>query len=125
MKVKKLIKHFSRFDTPEERLLEAVFFTYTELPKEPYLGLAIGNDMAQQINERAISSQESQQIRRELFRDILLEDERYMPDIEEITEVATRFVLSLLVVEGPVKRNHKQTRDFLRRRLLPAVGMSL
>ncbi|MCB1616731.1 MAG: TetR/AcrR family transcriptional regulator [Pseudomonadales bacterium] len=121
----KLFRHFNRFKTPEERMLEAVFFTYKMLPKEPYLGLAIGNDMAQHINERAISAEESKVIRLALFSEILMQDKKYMKDIEEIAEVATRFVLSLLVVEGPCKRTDKETYSFLKRRLLPALGMTL
>lgn len=121
----KLFAHFNRFNSPEERMLEAIFFTWKHLPQEPYLGLAISNEMAQHINERAISSPESDEIRRALFRAILMDDKRYLKEVDEISEVATRFVLSLLVVEGPRKRNDRETRAFLKRRVLPALGMQI
>ncbi len=119
----KLFNHISQFDTPAERVIEAIMFTFKQLPKEPYLGLAVKNEMASYINERALASQESLEIRHALFAEILNHDSRYMPDIEEIVEVTTRFTLSLLIVDGGKKRNDKEMRAFLTRRLLPALGL--
>ena len=46
-----------------------------------------------------------------------------MEELDEVTEVATRFLLSLLTMQGNKKRNEKELRGFLERRLLPALGL--
>ena len=58
----KLFAHFNQFDKTEKRLVEAMAFTYENLPNEPYLGLAIKESMVGQLNKRALSSQESLQL---------------------------------------------------------------
>jgi len=121
----KLFKHFNKFEKPAERLLEAMMYSYQHLPKETYLGIAVGGEMARQVNERALSSKESHEIRLLLFGEILKHDQQYQSDMEEISEVSTRFLLSLLTVEGIKKRTQKEVKEFLSRRLLPALGMSL
>lgn len=119
----KLLEHVSQFSKNRERLLEAVLFAYKNMPKEPYLKLVKDADLANMINEQAITSPEGRAICRMLFQEILQHDPKYQNDLDEITEVATRFLLSLLLVEGAVKRNDKQMREFLEKRLLPATGV--
>ncbi len=118
----KLLAHINRFSSHRERLLEAVLFAYQNVPNEPYLKLVQDAGLAHMINEQAITSVEGRAICRALFQEILQHDPKYQKDLDEITEVTTRFLLSLLLVEGAEKRNHKQMREFLERRLLPAIG---
>jgi AcrR family transcriptional regulator len=118
----KLLEHIQHFSTPRERLLEAVLFAYKNVPNEPYLKLVQDAGLAHMINEQAITSPAGREICRGLFQEILQHRPEYQHDLDEITEVCARFLLSLLLVEGAVKRNEKQMRAFLERRLLPAVG---
>ena len=119
----KLLEHINQFSKNRERLLEGVLFAYKNMPKEPYLKLVKDAGLANMINEQAITSPEGRAICRMLFQEILQHDPKYQKDLDEITEVTTRFLLSVLLVEGAVKRNDKQMRDFLERRLLPATGV--
>jgi AcrR family transcriptional regulator len=119
----KLLNHINQFSTPRHRLLEAVLFAYKNMPQEPYLKLVKNAGMAHMINEQAITSAEGREICRSLFQEILQHDKKYQKELDEIVEVTTRFLLSLLLVEGAIKRNDKQMREFLEKRLLPATGV--
>lgn len=120
----KLLAHVNQFSDHRERLLEAVLFAWKNMPKEPYLKLVQDAGLAHMINEQAITSIAGRAICLALFEEILQHHPKYQKELEEITEVTTRFLLSLLLVEGAVKRNDKQMRDFLERRLMPALGMA-
>lgn len=120
----KLLAHINRFNSHRERLLEAVLFAWKNMPNEPYLKLVKDAGLAHMINEQAITSIAGREICRALFQEILKSDTKYQKELDEITEVTTRFLLSLLLVEGPIKRNDKQMREFLERRLMPALGMT-
>lgn len=120
----KLLAHVQQFNSHRERLLEAVLFAWKNVPKEPYLKLVKDAGLAHMINEQAITSTAGRDICRALFQEILQNDPKYQKELDEITEVTTRFLLSLLLVEGAVKRNEKQMREFLERRLMPALGLA-
>jgi AcrR family transcriptional regulator len=119
----KLLAHINRFSSHRERLLEAVLFAWKHMPDEPYLKLVKDAGLANMINEQAITSKEGRDICRALISEILQHDAKYKHELDEITEVTTRFLLSLLLVDGAVKRNDRQIRDFLEKRLLPATGV--
>lgn len=120
----RLLEHINRFRTHRERLLEAVFFAWKHMPNEPYLKLVKDAGLASMINQQAITSAEGRQICRAIFEEILEHDPRYQKELDDIVEITTRFLLSLLLVEGAVKRNDKQMREFLEKRLLPATGIA-
>jgi len=119
----KALAHINRFTTHRSRLLEAVLFAWKHMPDEPYLKLVKDAGLAHMINEQAITSKEGREICRALMNEILQHDAKYKHELDEITEVTTRFLLSLLLVDGAVKRSEKQTREFVERRLLPALGV--
>ena len=120
----KLLNHINQFSSNRERLLEAVLFAYQNMPQEPYLKLVKDAGLAHMINEQAITSPEGRDMCRMLFQEILQHDPEYQDELDEIVEVTTRFLLSLLLVEGAIKRNDKQMREFLAKRLLPALGIN-
>lgn len=119
----KALKHIGKFTTAEERTVEAVLFSLKNLPKEPYLTLLKDNSMSNIINTHGLSTREGQEILRSLFNVILMDSTIQDDDIDEIAEVTARLMLSLLTVESPKKRNDKELRAFLKRRLLPMLGL--
>ena len=119
-----LLKQVERFSTPAERVIEATMFSLRRLPKEPALALLTESSLVSFFNTYALTSPESHEIRRSLFRSILGDNEMADEELDEVTEVATRFLLSLLTMQGNKKRNDKELRGFLQRRLLPALGLS-
>ncbi|HEY9036773.1 MAG TPA: TetR/AcrR family transcriptional regulator [Pseudomonadales bacterium] len=118
-------KHIQRYPTAEERLVEALMYAYRKLPAEPYLELVTKGNISQMVNETALTSAEGQAICLDIFAAIFEGRDDLAADMAEIIEFSTRLLLSFLIIEGPVKRSDRQLRDLLRRRLLPALGMSL
>ena len=118
-----MLKHVERFATPAERVIESTLFSLKRLPKEPALALLAESNLVSFFNTYALTSPESHEIRRGLFRQILGDADMALEELDEVTEVATRFLLSLLTMQGNKKRNEKELRGFLERRLLPALGL--
>ncbi len=119
----KALKHLQKFDTAKERTVEAVVYSLKRLPKEPSLALLKNTDMSNIINNKGLSTPEGQQILRSLFRMILIEKSFEDDELDEIAEVTARFMLSLLTIKSPKKRNDKELRSFIERRLLPSLGL--
>ena len=119
----KLLKHIDTYETPEARTIEAVMFALKRLPSEPYLELMADAGLANIMNEHALRAEEGNEIRRSIFRLIFRGLEVDREELDEIVEVTTRFVLSLLTLKSERKRNDREMREFLCRRLLPALGL--
>ena len=119
----KAIKHLQKFETARERTVEAVVYSLKKLPKEPSLALLKNTDMSNIINNNGLSTPEGQLILRSLFQIILIEKSFDDNELDEIAEVTARFMLSLLTIKSPKKRNDKELRGFIERRLLPSLGL--
>ena len=119
----KAIKHLQKFETARERTVEAVVYSLKKLPKEPSLALLKNTDMSNIINNNGLSTPEGQLILRSLFQIILIEKSFDDSELDEIAEVTARFMLSLLTIKSPKKRNDKELRGFIERRLLPSLGL--
>lgn len=119
-----MLKHISKFESAKERIIEAVIYALKKLPKEPVLTLLKESSLAQIMNTYALRMPEGNEIRRSLFKFIFNEKDVDDEELEEIIEVTTRFMLSLLTLEGPKKRTEKELRGFLERRLIPAIGIT-
>jgi len=119
----KAIKHLQKFETARERTVEAIVYSLKKLPKEPSLALLKNSDMSNIINNKGLSTPEGQQILRGLFKIILIEKSFNDDELDEIAEVTARFMLSLLTIKSPKKRNDQELRGFIERRLLPSLGL--
>lgn len=119
----KTIKHLQKFETARERTIEAIIYSLKKLPKEPSLALLKNTGMSDIINNKGLSTPEGQQILRGLFQIILIGKSLTDDELDEIAEVVARFMLSLLTIKGPKKRNDKELRGFIERRLIPSLGL--
>jgi len=119
---RRLVTHVAQFDNTRDRVIEGQMFCIDNLLNEPYLGLVNAPELAPIVNH-ALESREGLNLIY-VAVDKMLEFEPSMkPDIAELAEVMARLLLSLLLVKGPIKRNREETREFFRRRLLPALGL--
>ena len=75
------------------------------------------------MSETALTSREGQAICVDIFGTIFASRPDLHADLVEIVEVSARLLLSLLLIKGPIDRDDAELRAFLRRRLLPAVGL--
>ncbi|MCG8669150.1 MAG: TetR/AcrR family transcriptional regulator [Pseudomonadales bacterium] len=120
----KLMKQINKYETPADRLLESFLYALKHLPKEPYLELVTDTGLSQILNEHALNTPAGMEISRGLFKVIFKDHVMPEAELDEVIEVTTRLMLSLLVLEGPKKRSDKEMREFLQRRLLPSVGLA-
>lgn len=120
----KLLKEINKYDAPQDRLIESFLYALKRLPQEPYLEMVTDKGLAKILNEHALNTPQGMEITRSLFKviykDVAISDQ----DLDEVIEITTRLILSLLVLTGPKKRSDKEMRAFLQRRLLPAVGLA-
>lgn len=117
------LRYIGKFDTARDRLLEITLYGLKRLPKEPVLALIQESGLAGIMNTYALKTPEGNEIVRALFRVILKDMPLENDELDEIVEVAMRFMISLLTLEGPRKRSEKEMRAFLERRMLPALGL--
>lgn len=111
-------------DTAGERAIAAVTYFALELPRDPCMKLTLtdeglGEFTSQALLDERLALREAGFILTPMY-DLAPQLER---DESEVTEVIVRFALSLLTVPGPTSRTPEQLRAFLRRRLLPAIGL--
>ena len=120
----KLLRHIENYTQPEMRVIEAMMFSLKQLPKEPSLALMSDSGLAEILNENALRQAEGNEIRRGIFRLIFAGVEVDDSELDELTEVASRFLMSLLTMKSNKQRSEKEMRSFLCRRLLPALGLN-
>ena len=120
----KLLRHIENYIQPEMRVIEAMMFSLKQLPKEPSLALMSDSGLAEILNENALRQAEGNEIRRGIFRLIFAGVEVDDSELDELTEVASRFLMSLLTMKSNKQRSEKEMRSFLCRRLLPALGLN-
>jgi len=120
----RVIRHIKKFKTTGDRAIEALMFALEQLPREPYLTVITQADLATRVNDDALSDQEGRIICYSIFREIFKDETISDDQLFECVEFTVRLLLSLLMIKGPVSRSAKETRAFLRRRLLPALGLT-
>ncbi|MCG8535849.1 MAG: TetR/AcrR family transcriptional regulator [Pseudomonadales bacterium] len=120
----KLLRHIENYTQPEMRVIEAMMFSLKQLPKEPSLALMSDSGLAEILNENALRQAEGNEIRRGIFRLIFAGVDVDDSELDELTEVASRFLMSLLTMKSNKQRSEKEMRGFLCRRLLPALGLN-
>jgi AcrR family transcriptional regulator len=118
----RVINHISGFTSARDRVIEGTLFALVNLLDEPYLGLVNSPDLAPVVN-RALESTEGLKLIYAIAAKMVEHEPHLQNDIVEIAEVMTRLLLSLTLFKGPVVRDIDETRAFLVRRLLPAVGL--
>ena len=111
-------------DTAGERAVEAVAYFVLELPRDPCLELTLTGEGFGEFTSQALLEDDAMDHARAILAPLfeLAPEPRQRAD--EITEVVVRFALSLILIPGPRGRTPRQLRNFLRRRLLPAVGLA-
>ena len=118
-----IIAHIEKFASAEERILEAMLFALKRLPKEPHLALLGDPVITQLVNEYALVSEEGNALCQRIFKIALLDNYKSEDELNEIIELCTRLLLSLLTIKPAKKRNQKEQLAFLQRRLLPSLGL--
>lgn len=119
-----IIAHIEKLPSAEERIVEAMLYALKRLPKEPYLALLADPLIANLVNEYALVSEEGNALCQRIFKSALIDHYQDNKELNEIIELCTRLLLSLLTLKPAKKRNQKEQREFLERRLLPALNLA-
>jgi len=116
-----VVDHAKKFATVEERIIETIIYTFTELPQHRYLSLLLDNECATAIRARAFSD-DATLVFSQMVAEPLVE---VRPDLEdqgvEMAEVMSRFVLSIILFPGRYSTDHNGLRKLIKQRILPGL----
>ncbi len=118
----RLIEHTRRFPTPADQVVEAVLFCLREIPNEP--GLAVtSRSQSDGFGTRVALRPASLAIARHVLGELFSDRANPLDDIDEVAEILIRWMLSLLVLDGPAPREESELRALLHRRMIPGLGL--
>ena len=116
-----VVQHARQFNTLDERIVETIVFVVQYLPKHPYLSLVLDNECSLALRDRAFSD-EATEIFSEMTAAPLIE---VRPDLAhqglEITEIMSRFALSMILFPGKYASDYQGLRELIRLRILPGL----
>ncbi|MEH6550698.1 MAG: TetR/AcrR family transcriptional regulator [Pseudomonadales bacterium] len=116
-----VVRHAREFATVEERVIETIIYVVTELPRHRHLSLVINNECAAALSSRAFSD-EATLVFSKMTAGPLIE---IRPDLEEqgaeITEVMSRFAISMIAFPGRYSTDLAGLRELIRKRILPGL----
>jgi AcrR family transcriptional regulator len=118
----RLTRHARRFPTPADQVVEAVLFCLREIPNEP--GLAVTSvSQTDAFGARVALRPASLAIARQVLGELFAERSDLLVDVDEVAEILIRWMLSLLVLDGPAPRDEDELRALLHRRMIPGLGL--
>jgi len=116
-----VVDHAREFATVEERIIETIIYVVTELPRHRHLSLVLNNECAEALRARAFSDEETL-VFSKMTAGPLIE---IRPDLEdqgiEITEVMSRFSISIIQFPGRYSTDHEGLRKLIKKRILPGL----
>lgn len=119
----KLMAHINTFDNPADKIVEAIMFTLEHLPNEPYLQWITDPKLSPVINPEMFYSDLCLGTITKIAAECVKEQPELLERSAELGEMMTRLFLSLLLIKRPDAKDDEAQRDFLRRWLLPGVGL--
>lgn len=121
----KVFIHLNQFSSASERIVEAVVFALRRLPDEPCLSLITDTTLAQMVNDHTLTTEAGFDINTTLFRFLMHDETLDESRVSEMAEFTIRTMFSLLAMQSPVERNNDESRGFIARWLLPALGLEI
>ncbi len=115
--------HLQRFSSPAEKAVQAVLFAIVEVPRESVLREVWTSAALDAAALEGFTGPSSIAFSRKGIRDLEVAAGWSAAEADEAMEVMLRFILSLLAAPEP-RRNARELRAFLERRLVPALGLS-
>jgi len=113
--------HARQFKTLEERIIETIVVVVEEMPQHPYLSLVFDQELAGILRERAFSD-EATEVFAQITSKPLVEICPALADDEvEISQIMSRFALSMMLFPGRYANDMDGLRDLIRRRVLPGL----
>jgi AcrR family transcriptional regulator len=114
--------HIASFSRPEEKAVEAVRFALREMPAEPVLRQAWNAPLVEAAIVQDFTGPRALSLCSDALEELSASAGWSDAEAREATETMLRFTLSLLLAPVP-GRSERALRAYLRRRLLPALGL--
>ena len=116
-----VVEHARKFADFEQRVVESIIYVVTAFPAHPYLPLAFDTECSTVLKGRVFSDDPSQ-IFSQMTAEPLIE---VRPELAEkgaeITEVMSRFAISMIIFPGKYASDHESLRDLIKTRVLPGL----
>ena len=107
---------------PADQLVEAMLIALREFPVEPALMLLV-EPAASRLRGMKSLSPAALAAARVVLEPVVARRPSLRAQQDEIAEMMIRMLFSLLTIESPALRSETALRGFLRRRLVPALGL--
>jgi AcrR family transcriptional regulator len=118
---KSVVARAREFPTIEDRIVETIVYVVAEFPRTPNLAWVLGDEMGEVLRARAFSD-EATLVFSQMTAQPLLE---IRPDLAdhgvEITEIMSRFAISMILFPGRYSTDLDGLRDLIKRRMLPGL----
>lgn len=117
-----IANHIDKFDALDEKFVQAFLFAVEAFPKHPVLAHVVtsGGEFLREVGH----SRERMQAFGELVLYRVFEAHPALRvDAQEICEFISRNIISFLVMPDPNPRSPEELEGYVRRRLLPGVGI--
>ena len=116
-----VVAHARRFRTLESRIIETMVYVIEEFPQSQNLSLVLRDEMGEDLRARAFSD-EATEVFSEMTAQPLIE---VCPELAkqgtEITEVMSRFSISMILFPGRYAEDTKGLRKLIKKRILPGL----
>lgn len=121
----RVVEYFLQYETPEDRLIEAIVYSLKSLPDEPSLMLLSDDALSHLVREHSLTTPQGLDMGSALLTLMLGDRKRSVGELQEMSETVIRFVISLATMSSPRQRDDEQMRGYIARRILPSLGLDI
>lgn len=120
--VDRLNRRIAKFEDPGDIAVETLMFCLREAGSNPGLAPLLAPSAAN-LSSTAPLVPRGLGVAKRAVQPIIEKRPDLEPEWDEVAEIMVRFFLSLMTVPSPRRRSEAQLREFLRKRLVPALGL--
>lgn len=121
---KKLGRELANVEQPGDRLVEFVVAAHREFKADPVVGLLMEVTVAPGLSHHGTIPAAVFELSRGPVSAVLRDDPEALERLDDIIETTMRFLLSVLTYSSENTSTDERLRSYLRRALLPALGLS-
>lgn len=120
----RLGRELANVDLPGDRLVEFVVAAHREFKADPVVGLLMEVTVAPGLSHHGTLPAAMFELSREPVAAVLRNDPEALERLDEIIETTMRFLVSVLTYSSENTSSDERLRAYLRRALVPALGLS-
>ena len=121
--VDKIARHIDQFDALDDKLTQAFLCAIEEFPQNPVLSHVITSG-GQYLREVGHSRAQMQLFGELVLQSVFEQHPELKNDSAEICEFLSRNIISFLLMPDPEPRTPQELEGYVRRRLLPGLGIA-